>query len=137
MHNQRIYKIDILDEKGSIRSPSAIESDLDYILSISGKGQNIGVLTTMQRDDWAESRADLLQMSANNREAMTAIEDAAFALCLDENTPEEITEVSKQLLHGDGQDRFFDKSLQFIVFNNGKTGVNFEHTGVDALLCCA
>ncbi len=85
----------------------------------------------------AESRADLLQMSANNREAMTAIEDAAFALCLDENTPEEITEVSKQLLHGDGQDRFFDKSLQFIVFNNGKTGVNFEHTGVDALLCCA
>ena len=131
MHNQRIYKIDILDEKGSIRSPSAIESDLNCILSISGKGQNIGVLTTMQRDDWAESRADLLQVSANNREAMTAIEDAAFALCLDENTPEEITEVSKQLLHGDGQDRFFDKSLQFIAFKNGKTGVNFEHTGVD------
>ena len=37
--------------------------------------------------------------------AMTAIEKAAFALCLDENTPEEITEVSKQLLHGDGRDR--------------------------------
>ncbi|MGF1760893.1 choline/carnitine O-acyltransferase [Photobacterium sagamiensis] len=131
MHNQRIYKITILDEKGSIRSPSAIESDLDCILSISGKGQNLGVLTTMQRDAWAESRADLLQISANNREAMSAIEEAAFALCLDENNPEEITEVSKQLLHGDGKDRFFDKSLQFIVFKNGKTGVNFEHTAVD------
>ncbi|MEH6532301.1 MAG: choline/carnitine O-acyltransferase [Photobacterium frigidiphilum] len=131
MHKQRIYKVDILDEKGNIRSPSAIESDLDCIVAISEKGQNVGVLTTMPRDAWAESRANLLQISVNNREAMTAIEDAAFALCLDENTPEEITEVSKQLLHGDGKDRFFDKSLQFIVFKNGKTGINFEHTGVD------
>ncbi|MCW8331380.1 choline/carnitine O-acyltransferase [Photobacterium sp. SDRW27] len=131
MHNMRIYKINILDEKGCIRSPSEIESDLGCILSISGKGQNVGVLTTMPRDTWAENRAALLQLSANNREAMTAIEEAAFALCLDENSPEEITEVSKQLLYGDGKDRFFDKSLQFIVFKNGKTGVNFEHTGVD------
>jgi carnitine O-acetyltransferase len=131
MHKQRIYKVDILDEKGNIRSPSAIESDLDCIVAIQEKGQNVGVLTTMPRDAWAASRANLLQTSANNRDAMTAIEDAAFALCLDENTPEEITEVSKQLLHGDGKDRFFDKSLQFIVFKNGKTGINFEHTGVD------
>ncbi|MDX1301881.1 choline/carnitine O-acyltransferase [Photobacterium sp.] len=131
MHKMRIYKIDILDAKGSIRSPSAIESDLDCILSASGEGQNVGILTTMQRDAWAEARADLLQISANNRDSMTAIEDAAFALCLDENNPEQITEVSEQLLHGDGKDRFFDKSLQFIVFENGKTGVNFEHTAVD------
>ena len=131
MHNQRIYKIAILDEKGSIRSPTAVEFDINCVLSVSGKGQNLGLLTTMPRDDWAQSRADLLQISANNKKAMTAVEEAAFALCLDENNPEEISEVSKQLLHGDGKDRFFDKSLQFIIFNNGKTGINFEHTGVD------
>jgi len=131
LHNQRIFQVDILDDKENIRSPSAIESDLDCIRSIPGQGQNVGVLTTMPRNAWAESRRDLLQISVNNREAMTIIEDAAFALCLDENTPQEITEVSKQLLHGDGKDRFFDKSLQFIVFKNGKTGINFEHTGVD------
>lgn len=131
MHNQRIYKIDILDEKGNIRSATAIEFDIDCILSISEKGQNLGLLTTMLRDAWAQSRADLLQLSANNKKAMTAIEEAAFALSLDQNNPEEISEVSKQLLHGDGKDRFFDKSLQFIVFKNAKTGINFEHTGVD------
>ncbi|MGF1861327.1 choline/carnitine O-acyltransferase [Photobacterium profundum] len=131
MYNQRIFQVDILDEKGNVRSPSSIESDLDCIISISGEGQNVGVLTTMPRDTWAKSRANLLQISVNNRESMTVIEDAAFVLCLDENTPDEINEVSKQLLHGDGSDRFFDKSLQFIVFKNGKTGINFEHTGVD------
>jgi len=131
MHDQRIYKLDILDTKGSIRSPTAIELDLNCILAISGTGQNLGLLTTMQRDEWAQSRADLLQISAKNKKAMTAVEEAAFALCLDENSPQEISEVSKQLLHGDGKDRFFDKSLQFIVFKNAKTGINFEHTGVD------
>ncbi len=131
MYHQRIYKLNIINGNGIVRSASAIEFDLNCIISVSEKGQNLGLLTTMQRDAWAESRADLLQLSADNKKAMTVIEEAAFALCLDENNPKEISEISKQLLHGDGRDRFFDKSLQFIVFKNGKTGINFEHTGVD------
>jgi len=131
MHNMRMYKLDILDADGSIRTPVSIEFDLECILSTPGKGQNLGLLTTMPRDAWAESRAALLQISTNNKKAMTVVEEAAFVLCLDESNPAEITQISKQLLHGEGRNRFFDKSLQFIVFENGKTGINFEHTGVD------
>jgi carnitine O-acetyltransferase len=131
LRNQHIYKVDIIDGKGNIRSPSAIEFDLECILSTSDKGQNIGLLTTMPRDVWANRRAELLDNSSSNKEAMTIIEEAVFALCLDENKPEAITEISKQLLHGTGSNRYFDKSIQFIVFANGKTGINFEHTGVD------
>ena len=131
MHKQRMYKIDILDSTGSIRAPASIEADLECILSHPGKGQSLGLLTTMQRDDWAKIRTDLLLISANNNQGMTVVEEAAFVLCLDESAPEEITQVSTHLLHGDGRDRFFDKSLQFIVFKNGKTGVNFEHTSID------
>ncbi len=131
MHHQRIYKVDILDSAGSIRTPASIECALQCILSHQESGQNLGLLTTMQRDDWAQCRAELLQLSVNNKQAMSAVEQAVFVLCLDENSPEAITQVSEQLLHGDGSDRFFDKSLQLIVFKNGKTGVNFEHTGVD------
>jgi carnitine O-acetyltransferase len=131
MNNQRIYKLNIIDKNGNIRSPIAIEIELNCILSSLDKGQNLGLLSTMIRDQWAKCRADLLEISSNNLQAMSAVDDATFVLCLDEQKPEEITEVSKQLLHGAGQDRFFDKSLQFIVFKNGKTGINFEHTGVD------
>jgi len=131
LRNQHIYKVNIIDGKGNIRSPSAIEFDLECILSTSDKGQNIGLLTTMPRDVWANRRAELLDNSSSNKEAMTIIEEAVFALCLDENKPEAITEISKQLLHGTGSNRYFDKSIQFIVFANGKTGINYEHTGVD------
>ncbi|MEH6452069.1 MAG: choline/carnitine O-acyltransferase, partial [Psychromonas sp.] len=46
-------------------------------------------------------------------------------------SPEEISDVSKHFFHGDGKDRLFDKSLQFIVCKNGKIGANYEHTCVD------
>ena len=132
MHNQRIYKLNIMDEKGLKRSPAAIESDLNDILSCSSmKGQNLGLLTTMLRDDWANSRAELLEICPDNKKIMSIIEEASFILALDEKSPEQIVDISEQLLHGAGKDRFFDKSLQFVVFKNGKTGINFEHTGVD------
>ncbi|WP_432468136.1 choline/carnitine O-acyltransferase [Agarivorans sp. Z349TD_8] len=131
MHHQRIYQLNVLDEYGNIYAPSALKAAFDEILSGSEKGQNFGLLSTLPRDNWAKSRADLLDISARNGERMRIIEDAAFVVSLDEDCPEALTEISKQLLHGSGQDRFFDKSLQFIVFKNGKTGINFEHSGVD------
>ncbi|WP_256717702.1 choline/carnitine O-acyltransferase [Shewanella sp. UCD-KL12] len=131
MFNQRIYKLNIIDNSGSVSSLSAIEFELNRILSLSSKGQNFGVLSAMPREQWAVSHAELLEISTHNQQAMRTVEEASFVLCLDEQSPESLTQVSKQLLHGVGQDRFFDKSLQFIVFKNGKTGINFEHTGVD------
>lgn len=48
-------------------------------------------------------------------------------------------DASRACWHGDGANRFFDKSLQFIVFENGKagrifidTGFNGEHSRMDA-----
>ena len=41
--------------------------------------------------------------------------------------------------HGDGKNRFFDKSMQFIVFDNGKAGFNGEHSNMEATIthrCC-
>ncbi|KAJ3057991.1 Carnitine O-acetyltransferase mitochondrial, partial [Quaeritorhiza haematococci] len=40
--------------------------------------------------------------------------------------------VSTACWHGDGRNRFFDKSLQFIIFDNGKAGFNGEHSMMDA-----
>lgn len=131
MHNQSLFKLQVIDNDGNVSSADQIESQLNAILSSSSARQNIGVLTSMERDLWAKCRAELLEVSPNNQKAMAAIEGAAFAVCLDDNQPEEISDISRQLLHGSGQDRYFDKSLQFVVFKNGKMGINFEHTGVD------
>ncbi len=131
MCNQCIYKVQILDETGIRKSPFDLEAELERIIDTAKKGQNIGLFTTLQRDTWAQKRVELVNLSTHNQTVMDTIEQAAFALCLDKEQPIEIQDISQQLLHGNGCDRYFDKSLQFVVFENGKTGINFEHTGVD------
>lgn len=131
LHNGNVFKLQMLDESENIKSPTDLETELDQIISIADNGQNIGLFTTLQRDVWAQGRAELLSLSKQNQVTMNTIEQGTFAICLDQEEPEEIQDISQQLLHGIGCDRYFDKSLQFVVFRNGKTGINFEHTGVD------
>jgi carnitine O-acetyltransferase len=131
MHGGRLFKVIILNESGDLRSPRELEADLASILTCTDLGQNVGLFTTIPREHWATCRTELVELSSQNRQSMDDIEQAAFALCLDKNKPQEISKISQSLLHGSGTDRFFDKSLQFIVFANGKTGINFEHTSVD------
>lgn len=127
----RMYRLEIFNAQGAIRPWLTIAAEIEHIRAESPRGDNLGLLTTLERENWAEQRTKLLEGSEHNQAAMKVIEDAAFVLCLDQNTPDTMTEVSRMLLHGDGQDRYFDKSLQLVVFDDGKTGINFEHTGMD------
>ena len=125
------FKLKIINENGGICSFVAIDKALQEIINVSTHGQNIGILTTLPRDEWADSRSALIALDENNKAHLKCIEDAIFSISLDENSPEQLVDTSKMLLHGDGKNRYFDKSLQFVVFKNGKTGINFEHTGMD------
>ena len=49
-----------------------------------------------------------------------------------EDTIHEKNELACSLLHGDGSNRWFDKSLTMVVFKNGKCGVNCEHSWYEA-----
>lgn len=91
----------------------------------------VGVLTSENRDNWAKTR-ELLMEERYNRESLDIIERAAFVVCLDDSSPITRNDFSRQLWHGDGRNRFFDKALQFIVFDNGKAGFMGEHSMMDA-----
>jgi carnitine O-acetyltransferase len=62
----------------------------------------------------------------SNKAALEQIESSIFTLCLDDTSPVTRNEVGRGLWHGDGRNRFFDKSVQIIVFANGKAGMNGE-----------
>lgn len=63
-------------------------------------------------------------MAANpeNANLLEKVESSDFVICLDDQTPVTRDEGSRACWHGDGRNRFFDKPLQFIVFENGKAG---------------
>lgn len=66
----------------------------------------IGILTTMQRDEWASVRA---RMDNNfiNSVALADIDKALFVVCLEDETHEGQTAVCRHFLHGNGRNRWY------------------------------
>jgi carnitine O-palmitoyltransferase 1 len=91
-------------------------------------------LTAVDRVTWAKTRHEFFAKGIN-RISLSAIERAAFVVVLeDEDFEYSYSDTSKLdrygqlLLHGKGNDRWFDKSFNLIVANNGRVGFNAEHS---------
>jgi carnitine O-acetyltransferase len=91
---------------------------------------SVGHLTTKARAEWAASRQQLLA-HPSNVESLDVLETALFCVCLEEAAPTDTLDTCDLLLHGDSGNRWFDKSVSFIVFANGQAGINVEHCGLD------
>ena len=92
----------------------------------------LGLLTSMQRDSWADERDELLADSTNAA-SLHDLDSSMFAVSLTRGAPEENTDLLRCMLFGDARDRWFDKSFQLIVTENAKAAVNFEHAWGDGL----
>ncbi|RCK58974.1 Carnitine O-acetyltransferase, mitochondrial [Candida viswanathii] len=95
------------------------------------KGLGLGALTSLNRDEWLSAYNNLLK-SPINEASLGSIFASSFVIALDSNNPVTIEEKSKNCWHGDGQNRFFDKPLEFFVSANGNSGFLGEHSRMDA-----
>ena len=64
----------------------------------------VGYLTGINRDKWAELRDDLIT-SETNRDSLRRIDSALFVLCLDDSEPDNPTDLSHRMLHNHGANR--------------------------------
>ncbi|KAG5456996.1 MAG: Choline/Carnitine o-acyltransferase-domain-containing protein, partial [Olpidium bornovanus] len=139
VRNNKFFVFDVIihdPESNSMRmlSIKEIERQLQKIVDATGEVASpaIGVLTCDNRDTWAANRDIFLEHNPKNAKLLWRLESACFLLCLDDGRPVTKAEVSRACWHGDGENRWFDKSLQFVVFENGKAGFCGEHSLMDA-----
>eukprot|EP01137_Pigoraptor_chileana_P012842 Opistho-2@65649 len=137
------YFIPVATAEGSAIPEADISKQLKTILNerIEPPKHFIGVMTTADRDLWARWRPVLTGITShsasssatiNNASLFELIDTSLFLVCLDEGTANEsVDDTARRLLHGDGRNRWFDKSIQIIVADNGTAGVNFEHAWGD------
>ncbi|MEV7098580.1 choline/carnitine O-acyltransferase [Amycolatopsis sp. NPDC051045] len=122
------FRMDVLAEDGRPYSPAQLADGLRAILKDDHVTEvPAGHFTTKARAEWAASRAALLE--AGNGDALETIETALFCLCLDDFTPSNTLEASDRLLYGDN--RWYDKAVSLIVFEDGTAGINVEHCELD------
>ncbi|XP_043485133.1 carnitine O-palmitoyltransferase 2, mitochondrial-like isoform X2 [Leptopilina heterotoma] len=134
MRGGNFYCFDVINPDGTLVSPVEIAANLNFILGDNkGSSKNpIGIFTTSERDQWAKARAHLLKIG--NNDVLQKIDSAAFALILDdEDFSQEFMNLLRNFLHGDGKNRWFDKSFSLIITKDGSAAVNFEHSWGDGI----
>ncbi|CAB3226853.1 unnamed protein product [Arctia plantaginis] len=102
----------------------------------------IGLLTSMNRDQWARAREHLIK-DEMNRMNLELISRALCILCLDEaggdradTDPE--TNAMLRAMHGAGTrhhsaNRWFDKTVQLIISSDGTVGMCYEHSSAEGV----
>ena len=108
-----------------------LEKQFSRIINKAEKTHAIGALTSQNRNIWHNARETLLAADPANAKALEAIQAASFVVCLDDASPITLEERAHQYWHGDGQNRWYDKPLQFIVNENGTSGFLGEHSMMD------
>ncbi|XP_068116468.1 carnitine O-palmitoyltransferase 1, liver isoform isoform X2 [Hyperolius riggenbachi] len=141
-HKGRYFKVWLYHD-GRLLKPREIEQQMQRILDDKSDPQSgeehLAALTAGDRVPWANARKTYFG-NGKNKQSLDAVEKAAFFVTLDDteqgyNKEDPVTSLdqyAKSLLHGKCYDRWFDKTISFIVFKNGKMGLNCEHSWADA-----
>ncbi|XP_008435091.1 choline O-acetyltransferase b isoform X2 [Poecilia reticulata] len=117
---------------------------LEKIMKMSENAEErlppFGILTSDGRTEWAQAREALIKDQAN-RDSLALIESCICVVCLDEpcGTPPSDTNRALMLLHGGGRERnganrWYDKSMQFVVGTDGVCGVVCEHSPFEGIV---
>lgn len=136
LHKGCYYRVTISDGDRMF-NPHEIQYQLDLIVhknaETSQHENHLASLTAWHRTKWAHAREKFFATGVN-KTSLHDIESAAFVMVLDEepfeydlnSSPYEYGAYGRQLLHGKGHDRWFDKSFNFCVGSNGKVSHAFE-----------
>lgn len=143
LHRGRYFKLQLYHKKRML-TPAELERLYQAIVDDSSEPeegeQHLAALTAQERTSWAKTREQFFCGTDDNGRSMAIIEKAAFVLVLDDAKPtslcegssEDLSDYCSRLFHGNGCNRWFDKSLTAVIFANGKLGLNAEHSWADA-----
>ncbi|MGW0789701.1 choline/carnitine O-acyltransferase [Streptomyces sp. NPDC002911] len=129
-----MFRLDVLGPDGVPHGLDEIEAGLRAVTKAdahTAEEDRAGHLTTMARAEWAATRASLVEGHPGNARTLDDIETALFCVCLEDFAPEDTQTACDELLRGDRGNRWFDKAVSFVVFADGRAGINVEHCELD------
>ncbi len=100
--------------------------------TVVGSRTDVSLLTALNREQWAAERAALLADPVSG-EALRLVESAICCIAFERDAPSSKEEVARLCLGGSCRNKWFDKSFTSVIFENGRCGMNAEHTPVDAM----
>ena len=140
-HKGNFYRVDVIDDQKKALSTRDLFHQLETVVDTSSDDSEtqLGILTTLDRDRWASAYRRMLS-SSSNRASFQQIQQSLMLLALDgpirrsygKHQQQSSLSGALNALHGGGTEansanRWFDKTLQLIVSEDGTSGLNYEH----------
>lgn len=124
---------------GNIESPSVILERVRHLMATSESHDPsqhpLGIMTTQNRNQWAEFRQHLESLSERNRRNLQLLDSGILCVCLDDisYSPEDVTCRVRDYLFSNASNRWFDKSLSVTVSKDTRAAITFEHSWGDGV----
>jgi len=138
MRNNHFFSLDVYDGFGKALSVKQLISQLENIVARSTRPTlPVGILTSQHRNVWGKAYKALARVSPSNAAFLERIQRSLFSVCLDTVLPpssgEPMTDAALMCVHGGGSEvnsgnRFFDKTIQFVIGRSGHVGLTYEHS---------
>jgi len=137
----RVFKMPLFEKglHGKLLTKYEIQRNFEWIdrtsreleAQTSEAERNLAALTAANRIEWAENRERYFSEGLNKR-SLEAIEKAVFVVVMQDDEPTDWSLMGKDLIHGSGGNRWFDKSFNLVVYKSCVAGINAEHSWADA-----
>ncbi|EGT42523.1 hypothetical protein CAEBREN_30469 [Caenorhabditis brenneri] len=141
VHKGTWYKVNTCDENGKLYSVDQLAKIVSEILSRNDKYtgflSRIAALTTDRRTEWSQNRQKFFLENSNNKKILEIIETAQFVVSADEtgdwgaDTVEKASRYMKDMITGDGTNKWFDKTMNYAIGANGRGGATGDHSPCD------
>lgn len=139
-HKGVYFSFDFVDDEGNPLDIEQLEANLMECIRLADQAKDapkLGFLTSSDRDSWADARDEMIKQGQDKVvKALERLESGALLLCLDDERPVSRTECANVFWtghHSSGHNRWFDKSIQLMVTENGKAGLIGEHSMMDGM----
>lgn len=139
-HNNQFFAFDVYGSDGQPLSEAQIYRQLKNLVQDSEQvSPPVGILTTENRSTWAKAYTELAKDKVNSI-SLDKIKHSICLICLDNKLPQDMSDersvAARQMLHGGGSrlnsgNRWFDKTLQFVIGRDGICGLTYEHTSAE------
>ncbi|XP_076461883.1 peroxisomal carnitine O-octanoyltransferase-like [Babylonia areolata] len=131
------FRLECVDEAGNTLTAPEFQSQLQKICDKARAlppAPGLGFFTTMERTQWAKIRSRLLACHPDNYRSLQCIEMAMVAIGLDDYSPRDVDDLAINALFGDPSNKWFDKSGNFISYQNGMFASNCDHSPMDGMM---
>uniref|UniRef100_A0A1A9WIF7 Choline/carnitine acyltransferase domain-containing protein n=1 Tax=Glossina brevipalpis TaxID=37001 RepID=A0A1A9WIF7_9MUSC len=133
----RFFIFETLRENDALITPQELlilVQRLRSILDYEPSGDAIAILSHDNRNDWAQNRLRLQEISTHNKNILQLIESSNIVVVLDENEPQDYEEISRLVVTGDFHSKWADRSSILVSYKNGKFGWIGEHSCYDGTI---